>query len=87
MRVDELRASSVPIVYDRALTHVIRSRRLLEETERRLVEALMIVRTLSGPDAGEDAAWDRPLEGAVRALADVRTSLVSLIDRPEPPPS
>jgi hypothetical protein len=75
-------APSVPILFDRALTDVIRSRRMVEEIERRLAEAMSILETLDrspgSTDRGE--SWVEGLDEAVRCLAAVRETLQSLLD-------
>jgi hypothetical protein len=81
---------AVPIVFDRALTDVIRSRRLVEETERQLSEALLILRSLDGASSrwsaaiDERFAWTRGLDESIGHLADVRLQLGSLLDEPSP---
>jgi hypothetical protein len=75
------------MIFDRALTDVIRSRRLVEETEQVLSEALTILRTLDGPSstwpvtATERLAWTRTLDESIRQLMDVRSTLHALLDR------
>jgi hypothetical protein len=82
---------TVPMVLNRARTGLIRSRRLVEETEVVLSEALEILRTLDGPastwpiSGAERVAWTRTLDGSIQTLSDVRNTLHSLLsgDRPE----
>lgn len=91
MRAQELGSTAaVPMVFDRALTDVIQSRRLVEETEAVLSEALEILRTLDGPasvwpaSVAERIAWTRALDRSIRQLTDVRSSLHSLLGRSRP---
>jgi hypothetical protein len=87
MRAQELgTAAAVPMIFDRARTDVIQSRRLVQETEAVLSEALEILRSLDGPastwraTADERDAWTRMLDGSIRQLSDVRNTLHSLLD-------
>ena len=83
-------APTVPKVFNRALTNMIRSRRLVEETEGVLAEALDILRTLDGPastwpvSAAERVAWTQTLDGSIHKLTDVRDTLHSLLSRSRP---
>jgi hypothetical protein len=78
---------TMPKVVDRALTNLIRSRRLVEETEAVLAEALDILRTLDGPasawpvSVAERVAWTQTLDGSIDKLTNVRDSLHSLLSR------
>jgi hypothetical protein len=87
----EARADEVPsisMVFDRALTDMIRSRRLVEETERQLSEALQILRSFDGTSSSWSASvderlgWTRGLDESIGHLADVRLQLCSLLDEP-----
>lgn len=72
----------VPRTFDRALTDVLRSRRMVAETERRLTEALEILLTLEeGQSTGsiEHGSWARGLDEAIRQLTSIRTLLDSLL--------
>lgn len=83
-------APSMPKVFDRALTNLIRSRRLVEETEAVLAEALEVLRTLDGPasawpaSVAERVAWTQTLDGSIDKLTDVRDTLRSLLSRSRP---
>jgi hypothetical protein len=76
-----------------AAPKVIRSRRLVEETEAVLAEALEILRTLDGPastwpvSAAERVAWTDTLDGSIDELTDVRNALHSLLIRSRLPDS
>jgi hypothetical protein len=76
-----------------AAPKVIRSRRLVEETEAVLAEALEILRTLDGPastwpvSAAERVAWTHTLDGSIHELTDMRNALHSLLIRSRPPDS
>ena len=75
-------APSVPILFDRALTDVIRARRMVEETERRLAEAMSILEALEpqpGPST-DHGSWVLGLEDAITCLTSVRETLQSLLD-------
>ena len=82
--------AAVPKIFDRALTNVIRSRRLVQETEAVLSKALEILWSLDGPastwraTADERVAWTRVLDGSIRQLTDVRNTLHSLLSRSRP---
>lgn len=72
----------VPRTFDRARTDVLRSRRMVGETERRLAEALEIVLSLEedpsmGPD--EQGSWAQGLGDAIRHLSLARRLLESLL--------
>jgi hypothetical protein len=74
-------APPVPILFDRALTDVIRSRRMVEETERRLAEAMSILEALErSPGSTARGSWVLGLDEAVRGLTSVRETLQSLLD-------
>jgi hypothetical protein len=86
VRTNELGTFRTPVAFERALTDVIRSRRLVAETERQLSEALVILRMLDGPSSSwraseaERATWTQDLDESIRQLADVRGTLHSLLD-------
>ena len=89
MRATEVRADPVvvPVLFDRALTDLLRSRRLLEETEGRLTDALAILRTLEEPSpirAVDHASWAGRLDDAIRHLGQVRTILRGLLSEERP---
>jgi hypothetical protein len=72
----------VPRTYDRALTDVLRARRMVGETDRRLTEALEILLTLeewSSTEPIDRASWARGLDDAIRNLTSIRTMLDSLL--------
>lgn len=87
MRAQELETTAaVPMIFDRARTNMIQSRRLVQETEAVLSEALEILRNLDGPASSwraspeERVAWTQMLDGSIRQLTDVRNTLHSLLD-------
>ncbi len=89
MRTSDVRADPVvvPLTFDRALTEVLRSRRLIEETERRLSEALAILRTLeAAPSEGplDHPSWAGRVDDAIHHLAVVGSVLRSLLDDERP---
>jgi len=75
----------VPTIFDRAPNDAMRSRRLVEETEQVLSEALAILRALDGPastwpaSADQRLAWTRTLDESIRQLTDVRNTLHALL--------
>ena len=86
MRAQELEpTASVPMIFDRARTNVIQSRRLVQETEAVLSEALEILRNLDGPASTwraspeERVAWTKMLDGSIGQLTEVRNTLHSLL--------
>ena len=97
MRTSDVRSDAVvvPLTFDRALTDVLRSRRMVEETELRLTEALVILRTLEegalanssatypqGP--ADHASWAGRVDDAIRHLAIAGTVLRSLLREERP---
>ena len=66
--------------------NVIQSRRLVQETEAVLSEALEILRNLDGPASTwraspeERIVWIQMLDGSIGQLTDVRNTLHSLLD-------
>jgi hypothetical protein len=87
VRATEVRADPVMVLSDRALTDLLRARRMLEETEGRLVEALGILRTLEEPSpigAVDHASWAGRLDEAIRHLGHVRTILRALLSEERP---
>ena len=77
--------ATVPMVFDRALTDVIMSGRLIERTEHQLVEALAILRSLDGGlatgRAGDGSArWADGLDACVRDLSTTRVRLRDLLE-------
>ena len=87
MRAQELEpTAAVPMIFDRARTNVIRSRRLVQETEAVLSEALEILRNLDGPASTwraspeERVAWNQMLDASIGQLTEVRNTLHSLLD-------
>ena len=78
-----------PRTFERARTDVLRSRRMVGETERRLSEALEIVLTLEDdPAMGpiEQGSWARGLDEAIRHLSLARLLVEDLLheERREP---
>jgi hypothetical protein len=71
----------VPIVFDRALTDVLRSRRTVEETKRRLAEARAIIEALERSTGRDPASWVTQLDEAIGHLALVEETLVAILDR------
>lgn len=72
----------VPVIFDRALTEVLRSRRMVEETEQRLADALVILRTLEErPPIGavDHISWAERVDEAIHHLSVVRTILHALL--------
>jgi hypothetical protein len=68
----------VPPTYDPALTDVLRARRMVRETDRRLTEALEILLTLeewSSTESIDRTSWARGLDDAIRKLTSIRTLL------------
>jgi hypothetical protein len=93
MRSSDVRPDAVvvPLTFDRALTDVLRSRRMVEETERRLTEALVILRTLedgTSPDSSasavDHASWAGRVDDAIRHLAIAGSVLRSLLSEDRP---
>ena len=93
MRTSDVRSDAVvvPLTFDRALTDVLRSRRMVEETERRLTEALVILRTLEdGTTANihagtvDHASWAGRVDDAIRHLAIAGSVLRSLLSEERP---
>jgi len=85
MQAIDVRSDSgvVPRTYDRALTDVLRARRMVGETDRRLTEALEILLTLeewSSTESIDRTSWARGLDDAIRKLTSIRTLLDSLLD-------
>ena len=76
----------VPILFDRALTDVIRSRRTVDETRRRLAEARSIIETLEHPPGADSLTWIVRLDDAIRHLSVVEDTLQGLLDREEGSP-
>jgi len=84
MRATEVRprASVVPVTFDRALTDVLRARRMVEETEHRLGEALSILRTLEERSTAapvDHASWTVRVDEAIGHLALVRSTLHAVL--------
>ena len=75
----------VPIVFDRALTDVLRSRRTVEETKRRLAEARSIIEALEQSTGTDPASWVIRLDEAIGHLALVEEKLLTLVDRTREP--
>jgi hypothetical protein len=72
----------VPILFDRARTDVLGSRRMVEETRRRLSEARSIIDALGPTPTSPDLApWAARLDEAMRHLTVVEESLRRLLDR------
>jgi hypothetical protein len=72
----------VPRTHDRALTDVLRARRMVGETDRRLTEALEILLTLeewTSTESIDRASWARGLDDAIRKLTSIRTLLDPLL--------
>jgi len=72
----------VPRTYDRALTDVLRARRMVGETDRRLTEALEILLTLeewSSTESIDRTSWARGLDDAIRTLTSIRALLAPLL--------
>ena len=93
MRTSDVRSDDVvvPLTFERALTDVLRSRRMVEETERRLTEALVILRTLeegaaaNSSVAGVDhASWAGRVDDAIRHLTIAGSVLRSLLSEERP---
>ncbi len=93
MRTSHVRSDAVvvPLTFERALTDVLRSRRMVEETERRLTEALVILRTLeegamaNSSGAVDHASWAGRVDDAIRHLTIAGTVLRSLVSEDRPP--
>ena len=98
MRTNDVRSDAVvvPLTFDRALTDVLRSRRMVEETERQLTEALVILRTLEEgtladssatyPEGPVDhASWAGRVDDALQHLAIAGSVLRSLLVEERPP--
>jgi hypothetical protein len=67
---------------DRALTDVLRARRMVRETDRRLTEALEILLTLeewTSTESIDRTSWARGLDDAIRKLTSIRTLLDPLL--------
>ena len=84
MRTTGVRSDSgvVPPSYDRALTDVLRARRMVGETDRRLTEALEILLKLeewSSTESIDRTSWARGLDDAIRKLTSIRTLLDPLL--------
>ena len=92
MRTSDVRSDAVvvPLTFERALTDVLRSRRMVEETERRLTEALVILRTLeegatpNSSGAVDHASWAGRVDDAIRHLAIAGSVLRSLLSEERP---
>ena len=92
MRTSDVRSDAVvvPLTFERALTDVLRSRRMVEETERRLTEALVILRTLeegataNSSEAVDHASWAGRVDDAIRHLAIAGSVLRSLLSEERP---
>ena len=72
----------VPRTNDRALPDVLRARRMVEETDRRLTEALEILLTLeewSSTESIDRTSWARGLDDAIRTLTSIRALLAPLL--------
>jgi hypothetical protein len=72
----------VPRTHDRALTDVLRARRMVGETDRRLTEALEILLKLeewTSTESIDRASWARGLDDAIRKLTSIRTLLAPLL--------
>ena len=72
----------MPRTYERALTDVLRARRMVGETDRRLTEALEILLTLeewSSTESIDRMSWAQGLDDAIRKLTSIRTLLDSLL--------
>ena len=84
MQTADVRPDSrvAPRTYDRALTDVLRARRLVGETDRRLTEALEILLTLeewSSTESIDRTSWARGLDDAIRTLTSIRALLDPLL--------
>jgi len=84
MQTADVRPDSrgVPRTHDRALTDVLRARRMVGETDRRLTEALEILLTLeewTSTESIDRASWARGLDDAIRKLTSIRTLLDPLL--------
>jgi len=84
MQTADVRPDSrvIPRTYDRALTDVLRARRMVGETDRRLTEALEILLTLeewSSTESIDRTSWARGLDDAIRKLTSIRALLDSLL--------
>jgi hypothetical protein len=93
VRTSDVRSDAVvvPLSFDRALTNVLRSRRMVEETERRLTEALVILRTLedgasvdSSSGAVDHASWAGRVDDAIGHLTIAGSVLRSLLSEERP---